>query len=201
MADSSSRYTLSLTGAGTYKAETLTVAREYLECGDWTEVRRLIVDENLISLNSDGNRKRIGGEIVKRLKTLNADELSFLDSSLDDDQLAMLWVMLCRTYPILREFSTGVLAERYNNMMPDLPKSTYQAFAEEQKLDHPELAALTENSQKKVEIRVFGMLRDCHLIDGDFNITPLYPTGRFVSLLQDHAPDDLKLLPKAGALL
>lgn len=65
------KYCLSLTGAGTYRAETLEVLHTYLEHRDWSEVRRLIVEENLINLNSEGNRKRIGGEIVKRLKTLN----------------------------------------------------------------------------------------------------------------------------------
>ena len=197
----SENYCLSLTGAGTYRAETLEVLHAYLECRDWREVRRLVVEDNLINLNSDGNRKRIGGEIIKRLQTLAIEELEYFDESIDDDQSAMLWVALCRTYPILYSFARNVLAARYANMVPDLPKTSYLAFTEEIEFDHPEYARLTESSKKKIEIRIFGMLRDCRLIDSAFLITPLYPSVRFVELVGQTSPEDLKLFPKVGALL
>lgn len=195
------KYCLSLTGAGTYRAETLEAARAFIECRDWGEVRRLIVEENLISLNSEGNRKRIGGEIIKRLNTFDTEELDFFAHALDDDQLAMLWIALCRTYPIVHSLAREILVPRYANMAPDLPKTAYTAFADDIAFEHPEYARLTDSSKKKIEIRIFGMLRDCRLIDGDFKITPLYPSERFVSLLRETAPKDLELLPKVGALL
>ncbi len=192
---------MSLTGASTRYSETLAASRAYADCRDWSEVRRLIVDENLFGLNSDGNRKRIGGEVLKRLKTLNEDEVVFLSDAVNHDQPAMLWVALCRTYPIVRSVATELLTARFDRMLPDLPKEAYRAFVEEEKYDHPELAALTEKSLNKVEIRVFGMLRDCKLLDKSLKITPLYPSERFVSLLRNANSEDLELFPKAGALL
>ncbi|MEF9875698.1 MAG: DUF1819 family protein [Gordonibacter sp.] len=201
MISNKNKYCLSLTGAGTYRAEALEAARAYLECQNWREVRHRIVDEDLLSLNSEGNRKRIGGEVIKRLKTLTLEETAFFVSSVDDDQLAMLWVAFCRTYPILRSFSSGVLSVRYRDMIPDVPKETYRAFVEDEEYDHPELAALTESSQKKIEIRIYGMLRDCRLIGAGFNITPLYPSEAFAELIRANSPEDLLLFPKVGALL
>ena len=67
--------------------------------------------------------------------------------------------------------------------------------------DHPELERLTEKSRKQLETRAFGMLRECRLIDGDYNITPLYPSARFLALVRETAPQDLDVFPKAGALL
>lgn len=201
MAKSSKEYCLSLTGASTRYIETMAAARAYVNCGDWTEVRRLIVEENLFGLNSDGNRKRIGGEVLKRLKTLSDEEVAFLANAIDHDQPAMLWVSLCRTYPIVRSVATDLLVARFDRLLPDLPRETYRAFVEDEKYEHPDLAKVTDKSLDKVEIRVFGMLRDCKLLDKSLNITPLYPSERFVALLRDSSPEDLELFPKVGALV
>lgn len=195
------KYSLSFTSIGARRLETAEVARAYIERHDWAEVRRRIVKDNLISLNAESTRKRVGSEIMKRLKTLDDNEISFLAQAMDDDQLAMLWVSICRTYPILRSFSRGVVSARFSKMIPDVPRTAWQAFVEEESAEHPELGKLTEKSIKQLEIRAFGMLRECRLLDGDYNITPLYPSERFVALMRDGMPQDLEIFPKAGALL
>ena len=200
MAKTSKGYCLSLTGASTRCSETIAAARAYVDCHDWDEVSRLIVDENLFGLNSDSNRKRIRNEITKRLKALSDEEIVFLSNALDHDQFAMLWVALCRTYPIVRSVATELLVSRFDRMLPDLPRGAYKAFIEEEKYEHRELADLTEKSLDKVEIRVFGMLRDCRLLDDSYRITPLYPSERFASLVAATHPEDLSLFPKVGVL-
>ena len=200
MADREQKYSLSFTSIGARRLETSEVARAYVDCLDWTEVRRRIVEDDIISLNKESTRKRVGGEIIKRLKTLDTDEMTFLADAVDDDQLAMTWVAICRAYPVLRSFSTNVVAARFSNMVPDVPRTAWAAFVDEESIDHPELARLTEKSRKQLETRTFGMLRECRLIDGSYNITPLYPSNRFVTLVRERAPWDLGLFPKAGVL-
>ena len=200
MADREQKYSLSFTSIGARRLETSEVARAYVDCLDWTEVRRRIVEDDIISLNKESTRKRVGGEIIKRLKTLDTDETTFLADAVDDDQLAMTWVAICRAYPVLRSFSTNVVAARFSNMVPDVPRTAWAAFVDEESIDHPELAHLTEKSRKQLETRTFGMLRECRLIDGSYNITPLYPSIRFVTLVRERAPWDLELFPKAGVL-
>ena len=102
MADSEQKYSLSFTSIGARRSETVEVARAYVDCLDWTEVRRRIVEDNIISLNKESTRKRVGSELVKRLRMLDTDEMAFLADAVDDDQLAMIWVVICRTYPVLR---------------------------------------------------------------------------------------------------
>lgn len=197
----SEKYSLSFTSIGVRRLETVEVARAYVEKSDWKEIRRLIVEDNLIALNAEGTRKRIGSEIIKRLRTLDDAEIAFLSDSVDADQLAMLWVAICRTYPILRNFSKNVLSARFASMIPDVPKTAWSAFVEEEELDHPELARITDKSRKQLELRAFGMLRECRLIDKDCNITPLYPSARFASLLRERSPRDFELFPKVGVFL
>ena len=192
MADSEQKYSLSFTSIGARRPETVEVARAYVDCLDWTEVRRRIVEDNIISLNKESTRKRVGSELVKRLRMLDTDEMAFLADAIDDDQLAMIWVVICRTYPVLRAFS---------KMVPDVPRTAWTAFVDEESMDHPELARLTDKSRKQLEIRAFGMLRECRLLDGAYNITPLYPSPRFATLVRERAPWDIELFPKAGVLL
>ncbi|MEQ3363431.1 DUF1819 family protein [Raoultibacter massiliensis] len=197
----SSKYCLSLTGAGTYKQEMVTLARAYLESGSWDTVKSLILDDNILQLNTDSNRKRIGSELIKRLETLDPDELEFLAASSGDDLSAITWVTYCRTYPFMREFSEELIADRFSKMKPDVTKEVYQAFVEDKMYEHPELAKLTENSRDKVKIRVFGMARDCGLLDRKGTITPIYPSPAFVSLIKRTHAQELSVFPKVGALL
>lgn len=197
----SSKYCLSLTGAGTYKQEMVLLARAYLDSGSWDAVKASVVDDNLLQLNTDGNRKRIGSELIKRLKTLSPEELEFLANSIGDDLSAIVWVAFCRTYPFMSEFSNELIAERFARMKPDVTKETYQAFVEDKMYEHPELARLTDASREKVKTRVFGMARDCDLLDRSGAITPIYPSPSFVSLIKRTDSDDLSLFPKVGAIL
>lgn len=201
MAGSEQKYSLSFTSIGARRSETAEVARAYVDRPDWTEVRRRIVEDNIISLNKESTRKRIGREIIKRLSMLDAEETAFLADAVDDDQLAMTWVAICRTYPVLRAFSTNVVAARFAKMVPDVPRTSWAAFVDEESMDHPELARLTDKSRKQLEIRAFGMLRECRLLDDAYNITPLYPSLRFATLIRERAPWDIELFPKVGALL
>lgn len=195
------KYSLSFTSIGARRLETVDVARAYVETPDWGEVRRRIVEDNIVGLNKESTRKRVGSEIIKRLRNLDGEELGFLADALDDDQLAMVWVAICRTYEVLRHFSEDVISARYADMVPDVPRTAWSAFLEEEGFNHPEVGRLTEKSLRQLEIRAFGMLKECHLVDGDGRITPLYPSARFVALLSGRSPEDLELFPKVGALL
>ena len=201
MAGSIQKYSLSFTSIGARRLETAEVARAFVDCRDWAEVRRRIVEDNIINLNKESTRKRVGLEIVKRLRTLDEDEIFFLADAIDDDQLAMTWIAICRAYPVLRSFSMGVVAARFAKMVPDVPRAAWAAFVDEEAIDHPELARLTAKSRKQLEIRTFGMLRECRLLDDAYNITPLYPSSRFASLIRESAPQDIELFPKVGVLL
>ena len=177
------------------------LARAYLESGSWDAVRASVVDDNLLQLNTDGNRKRIGSELIKRLRTLSPEELEFLAKSTGDDLSAIVWVAFCRTYPFMREFSNELISERFARMKPDVTKEAYQAFVEDKMYEHPELARLTDASREKVKIRVFGMARDCGLLDRSGTITPIYPSPSFVSLIKRADSEDLSLFPKVGAIV
>lgn len=192
-------YPLSFIGAGARREDMLVLAKAYLACGDWEEVRRQVLDDNLLTLNRRSTARRIGRELMKRLQTLSRDELSFFVDGLGDDARAMLWVAICRPYPFLRDLSEQLVAGRYADMQWDLPDQAVRAFIEDQKLEHPRLARTSPSTQNKLRAHSLAMLRDCGLRAPDGRITPLYPSRAFVALVRTGHSWDLLLFPRVGA--
>ena len=196
----STSYPLSFTAAGAYRQECSLLARAYQASASWDEVRRQIVDENLLQLNGQSTRRRIASELLRRLRTLEPAELAYLARAFGDDQAALVWLSCCRAYPLFYEFSRELLAARYERMVPDVPHAAYRAFVEEQSLVHPELLAISPKTAQRAEGRVFEIARSCGLLARDGRITPLHPAPELVALIRGAHPEDLELFPQAGGL-
>ena len=68
MADSGQEYSLSFMRIGARRSETAEVARSYADCLDWVEVRRRIVEDNVLGLNKESTRKRVGIDLDDGVK-------------------------------------------------------------------------------------------------------------------------------------
>lgn len=190
-----SKYCLSMSGSSVRRPDALETARIYLELGDWAKTRKQVVEDNVYQLNAESSRKRVAGELVKRLMTLSDAEIRFLVDSFGDDQSAMLWVSVCRTYEFVRDLSTSVLQSRYESGIPNYTEGAYEAFFEEQAALHEELERLTPASKKKMRNQVFRMMVECDLVSNQGDITPLHPSPDFVRAIDVSHRDDLSLFP------
>ena len=153
------------------------------------------MEGNLYQLNAESSRKRVAGELIKRLRTLTDDEIRFLVDSHLDDQSAMLWVSVCRTYQFVSGLSATVLRDRYESGIPTYTEGAYEAFFEREAETHPELGKLTEAGKKKMRNQVFRMLVECDLVSEDGAITPIHPSPSFVRAIDAAHQDDLDLFP------
>ena len=190
-----STYCLSMSGSSVRRPETVETASIYLELKDWTETRRRVIAENVYQLNAESSRKRVAGELIKRLRTLTDEEIRFLVDSHLDDQSAMLWVSVCRTYPFVSGLSATVLRDRYESGIPTYTEGAYEAFFGQEAAIHPELERLTSKGKKKMRNQIFRMLVECDLITEDGTITPIHPSPAFVRAIDAEHQDDLDLFP------
>lgn len=190
-----SKYCLSMSGSSVRRAETVETARLYLELGDWAEVRRRVMVDNVYQLNAESSRKRVAGELIKRLRMLSDTELRFLVDSYGDDQSAMLWVAVCRTYEFVSGLSASVVRDRYASGIPTYTDGAYEAFFDQEAELHPELVALTAESRKKMRNQVKRMLVECGLVTEDGTITPIHPSPAFASAIDAARREDLDLFP------
>lgn len=191
----SSSYCLSMSGSSVRRPDMLATARLYLELGDWSKTRKRVVEDNLYQLNAESSRKRVAGELVKRLNTLGDKEIRFLVDSYGNDQSAMLWVAVCRTYEFVHDLSVSVLRGRYESGIPTYTEGAYEAFFDEQLALHEELERLTPASRKKMRSQVFRMLVECDLVTEKGEITPIHPSQDFAGALGQGHLDDLDLFP------
>lgn len=148
------------------RPECVTIARSYLGLGDWKAVRSAIEDDDILMIRSESSRKRLGLELVKRLKNLTDAELTQLAECGDSQQeTALVWIAICRTYQFIRDFLDDVVAVRWHDGLGDLPQGAYESYVEEASVSHPELGKLSELTKQRLRNQLFQMLRETGIID------------------------------------
>lgn len=191
----SKTYPLSYTAAGLRRDETVTLAQAFSRSGDWDEVRRQAVEDDLLMLRQVSSRRRVAGELVRRLKNLTPAECAFLAdgpaSALAD---AVIWLAICRTYPFIASFTTEVVGERWHDGVTTLNDGVYEAFVAEQAALHAELAQLKEQTGARLRSQLFTMLRAMGFLSQDGSLLPYLIPSEVAALLSD---DDLAFFPTA----
>lgn len=173
------KYLLSFIACPMRRPESVILARAYLSCGDWKEVRRQCLDDDILMLRFESSRKRISSELIKRLKTLSNDELNGLANGDETAmQTALCWIAICRTYEYIRDFVQQVVATRWEQGKGNLPVGAYEAFFDEAAIAHPELERLSEGTRPRLRNQLFQMLREAGFIDKQFTLLPyVLPVG------------------------
>lgn len=187
------RLSLSYTAAGIRRAETVALAKAYAELRDWSAVRKSSVDDDLLMIKQESSRKRVTGELVKRLRNLTPAELAALaepqSASLAS---ALCWLAICRTYEFVRGFTVNVVGERWNEGVRTLPPGAYEAYVVEESAVHPELEALSDQTKARLRSQLFTMMREMGFLDKSQEMHPyLLPQG--ASSLIDE--EDLVIFP------
>jgi hypothetical protein len=197
----SSGYSLSMSGSSLRRPESLLTARLYLDNYDWQTTKAQVVSDNLYQLNAESSRKRVATELIKRLSQLNERELRFLVDSYGDDQSAMFWVAVCRTYQFVADLSVDVIAGRYDRSVHEYTMGAFEEFFDRQAELHPELRRLSRLGHDKMRNTVFRLLVECRLVSQSGTcqygeITPIHPTPSFRDVLDfGRMERDLLLFP------
>lgn len=191
----SKAYPLSYTAAGLRRDETVTLAQVFSRLGDWDEVRRRAVEEDLLMLRQVSSRHRVARELIRRLKNLTPAECAFLaDGPASASADAVIWLAICRTYPFIASFTTEVVGERWHDGMTTINDGVYEAFVTEQAALHPELAQLKEQTAARLRLQLFTMLRAMGFLSQDGSLLPYLIPSEVAALLSD---DDLAFFPTA----
>ena len=85
----------------------------YLELGDWSKVKDKAIEENILGYETNSSVKRVVHEHCIRLKELFEEEINFfVDADLHDRTL-LCWLSVCRTYPLIGDFTSQVIMENF----------------------------------------------------------------------------------------
>lgn len=178
------------------RPECVTVARSYRELGNWKDVRSVIEKDDILMIRSESSRKRIGLELVKRLKNLTDDEIERLaECGESQEQTALVWIAICRTYEFIRDFLGDVVAVRWRERLGDLPQGAYESYVDEASVLHPELSSISDGTKVRLRNQLFQMLREAGIIDADDVLQPYLLPVRMEERL---SPDECVFFPTAN---
>lgn len=183
---------MSFTAGALLQTESVTIAKLYLEVGDWDLVKDKVIAENLLQSRALSTLKRLSHEIIARLSTLNIEELTLLTESEYQDQAYMLWIAICRYYQFIADFATEVLRERFITFKPDLQHSDFDTFLNRKCDWHSELDSLSVSTRKKLRQVLFKMLRDANFLDSKNNIQATMLSSRLIETIKRNGSRDIK---------
>lgn len=190
------KYLLSYSAAAIRRADCVTLAKAYLECNDWAEVRHRVLDDDILLIKAESSRKRIATELIRRMMCLDDGEISALASvSGSKAQAAICWIAVCRSYGFISKFITDCAAERWFGGMKTLTDGVYDSFVSEEAVVHPELVTISSATQGKIRSQLFTMLREMEFVDKAGNMIGYVMPSDCEAIISS---DDLRWFPTMG---
>ena len=195
MSSRQQKYKMSFSTGGLLANESVEVAKLHEPGENWTETLERALSARTMSLPKHASNRRRLREITNRLRMLSGDDLDFLIYSNHQDQVAILWVAVCRAYRFIREFQSEVIRERFLSGKADLPLETFDRFFEEMAEWHEEISKISEATRLSLRKVLFRMLREADIITRTYEIQPPLLSIKFTDYLASHNKEEVGFFP------
>ena len=178
-----------------FRNESIAMAALFLASPDWKTVQQQVIATNLLQSRTIANAQRLCRELLSRLRTLNTTELQLLVSGTPLDQGYILWIAVCRRYPLIGLFATDGLRERHLSLMTDLRHQEFDAFFNQHSQWHANLDDFKPATRSKRRQILFKILREAELIDTNYRIRPALLSQSLITSLSETDPTALTWFP------
>lgn len=185
------KYLLSFTTGGLFYQHSLSIANLYISLQNWEEVYKAIIQNNVVQARTQSTAKRVGREIINRLKTLTSDELKLLIETVPYQQKQILFISVCRRYKFICDFAKDIIRERYLTLKYDLPTEEFDSFYNQKEEWHEELEKISDSSKCKLRTVLYKILLEADIIDKNKIIMPTILSRELISLIAKNNLDDL----------
>nr|WP_278423177.1 DUF1819 family protein [Brucella anthropi] len=193
------RYRMSFSVGGLMLNESLAIAQVYQSGESWPSARERLLAEGTSSLPKLASQTRALREVYDRIGHLSDTERQYLSAEADRaEQLAMIWLAICRTYRFVHEFAVEVISERYQSWRLDLGHEVFDRFLAEKAETDPALAELSSSTCAKLRQVLFRILREAGLRSIEGRIQPIWLSARMKRLIEENNPADLRVFPGNG---
>lgn len=159
------KYRLSLTGVQFAQNETILVTESYLKNGDWEKTKEEVVENYLLGSEKKNSNIRKFREIKIRLQNLTDSQLSLIRTGSSTDQKIMIYLAICKTYPIIQEYVTEIIREkvlRFDYLVFD---SDYNIFYQNKSETITRLQDISESTQVKIKRVLHKILFDFGILE------------------------------------
>lgn len=175
------KYNLAFTAGALLYNESL----HFIQAIDHTEdylKNEFSVHSDVLVTNAESSRKRIKSELDKRLKNLDVDYLNNFSLSMEQDQKVILFLAICKTYPIITEFALEVVYHKWKNFDNELSTYDFNYFLSS-KLSEEQLNAISSNSLYKLSQVAVKMFKDVGVFKED-KLSAVHISDELVELLK-----------------
>ena len=194
-----SKYSLSFTTGAALLPETIAIAHLVVELGDWADVKKVVLAQNTLQARTESTLKKLYGEISRRLKNLNEEELALLATGNDEEQKHIIWLAICRHYVFIHDFAMEVIFEHFDRGRYPLMLDDYDAFFNAKAEWHSNLDNSSSQTKSKARQVLFKMLRECGVLNDHKEIVPQNLSDRLKDLIQNKDIEQIRLFPGAGS--
>lgn len=189
------RCSTGFTAASLYRSESVCLAGLYLEEGCWARVSARVASEGLVQFRTLRSTRRICQELIGRLRRLTGSELAFLVETSPQEQAALLWIAVCRTYGLVAEFAIEVIRDHLQSLRMALTQSDFDRFFYMRSQWEPDLERISPLTRQKARQTVFRMLREAGFLSVTGDIISLVLSREFIERVDKLNILSIQVLP------
>ena len=161
----------------------------YLELSDWSKVKEQATEDNILGYETKSSIKRVVHEHCVRLKQLSEEEINFFSEADLNDRTLLCWLSVCRTYPLVGDFTSQIIMESFHNFRERLDTSNFEFFVEDEKAKYPELAKISDVYISTMVRVLFHMLREVKILSDKNELQSVLPSYTLLSLIEQGKND------------
>lgn len=174
--------------------ETSLVIDLYLKYGDWSKVKAEVMQDNLMQRKKPTTCGKMLCEIKGRVSELTPEEMHIYQQSDSQERIAIIWVALCRRYPLVQDFWASVIIPKLESSGSPLTRVEVVWFIQEAH-SVMEGAKFTDKTREVIGETMGRIFREAGMIDSKGNVTALSLTRSFVQQLTAINPLTINALP------
>ncbi len=167
----------------------------YIEEPNWANVRKKSVELNLAQKATLSSNDRYVSEALSRLRYLTDGEISYFKGANDQEQRYLLWIALCRSNRLAREFAIKLLRENFLNYKNKVSLEDYDSFYFDLSSSNEELDHVSLKMKSKIRGRIINTAKEANILSKDNFIQPCFLTEQFCKTVTQNSPQDLLYLP------
>ena len=173
-------------------SETTQLVSNFLETNNWDETKSFGIEKNVVNYPSPASVGRVVHEMCVRLKSLNRTELDFFANADLADRTMLCWLSVCRTYPLVGDFTERVIREAFWAYRECLETTDFEFFIEEEKASHKELDEISDVYVSTMTRVLFHMLREVGILSERNALQGLLPSSALLFTIE-HGKNDANL--------
>ena len=159
-------YSFGFTAGGLGLPYCQSLARLYLELGDWKAVREEALRSNALRQGRNASSKRVEREFRLRIQTLTGEQLEILAEGSSDAARSLALLAAFKRYPVIFDFCALKLKSKLLVFDTDVRPSDLDNFFAEVEPHHPEIDDLTDSTLAKVRQVMLRILAEGGILSG-----------------------------------